>query len=126
MWRVFCSQNRCPLLRNTRCGVDVLRMAWGRKKSGGRREPQFGLAAALSELRLSPQDRIPAAADEPPKKSSAKRKNGDTDNDPPRERKPRANRGGGKRRSKTRARSGLYRLLYWVAGLGLWAAIAAV
>jgi len=38
-------------------------MAWGRKKSGGRREPQFGLAASLSELRLGPQDRIPAAAD---------------------------------------------------------------
>jgi len=26
-------------------------MAWGRKKSSGRQEPQFGLAAALSELR---------------------------------------------------------------------------
>jgi penicillin-binding protein 1A len=101
-------------------------MAWGRKKSGGRREPQFGLAAALSELRLSPQDRIPAAADEPPKKSSAKRKTGDSDNDAPRERKPRANRGGGKRRSKTRARSGLYRLVYWGTVLGLWAVIAAV
>ena len=99
-------------------------MAWGRKKSGGRREPQFGLAAALSELRLSPQDRIPAAADEPPKKRQ--RKIPDTDNDAPRERKPRANRGGGKRRSKTRARNGLYRLLYWGAVLGLWAAIAAV
>jgi penicillin-binding protein 1A len=101
-------------------------MAWGRKKSGGRREPQFGLAAALSELRLSPQDRIPAADDEPPKKPSAKRKAADTDNDAPRERKPRANRGGGKRRSKGRARSGLYRLVYWGAVLGLWAAIAAV
>jgi penicillin-binding protein 1A len=101
-------------------------MAWGRKKSGGRREPQFGLAASLSELRLSPQDRIPAAADEPPKKSPAKRKTGDTDNDAPRERKPRANRGGGKRRSRGRARSGLYRLVYWAAVLGLWAAIAAV
>ena len=99
-------------------------MAWGRKKSGGRREPQFGLAAALSELRLSPQDRIPAAADEPPKKRQ--RKIPDTDNDAPRERKPRANRGGGKRRSKTRARNGLYRLVYWGAVLGLWAAITAV
>jgi penicillin-binding protein 1A len=98
-------------------------MAWGRKKSGGRREPQFGLAASLSELRLGPQDRIPAAA-EPPKKP--KRKAADTDDDAPRERKPRANRGGGKRRSKSRARSRLYRLLYWGAVLGLWAAIAAV
>src|SRR5882762_4436347 len=100
-------------------------MAWGRKKSGGRREPQFGLAASLSELRLGPQDRIPAAAD-PPKKSPAKRTTGDTDDDAPRERKPRASRGGGKRRSKSRARSRLYRLLYWGAVLGLWAAIAAV
>ena len=100
-------------------------MAWGLKKSGGRREPQFGLAASLSELRLGPQDRIPAA-DETPKKSPAKRKTGDTDNDAPRERRPRANRGGGKRRSKGRARSGLYRLVYWGAVLGLWAMIAAV
>ena len=51
-----------------------LRMAWGRKKSGGgRKEPQFGLAAALSELRLSPQDRVTVSEDKP-KKSSAKRK----------------------------------------------------
>jgi penicillin-binding protein 1A len=98
-------------------------MAWGRKKSGGRREPQFGLAASLSELRLGPQDRV-AGNDEPPKKS--KRKAADPDDDAPRERKPRANRGGGKRRSKSRARSRLYRLFYWGAVLGLWAAIAAV
>ena len=28
-------------------------MAWGRKKSGGRKEPLFGLPAALADLRLS-------------------------------------------------------------------------
>ena len=100
-------------------------MAWGRKKSGGRREPQFGLAASLAELRLGPQDRV-TAADETPKKPSRKRKASDTDNDAPRERKPRANRGGSKRRAKGRARSGLYRLFYWGAVLGLWAAIALV
>src|SRR6202166_3193927 len=100
-------------------------MAWGRKKSGGRREPQFGLAASLAELRLGPQDRV-AGNDETPKKPSPKRKTGDTDNDAPRERRPRANRGDGKRRSKTRARSSLYRLVYWGAVLGLWAAIAIV
>src|SRR6202048_3639739 len=100
-------------------------MAWGQKKSGGRREPQFGLAASLAELRLGPQDRV-AGNDETPKKPSPKRKTGDADNDAPGERKPRANRGGGKRRSKGRARSGLYRLVYWGAVLGLWAAIAAV
>ena len=35
-------------------------MAWGRKKSGGRTEPLFGLAAAMADLRLSPLDRIGA------------------------------------------------------------------
>ena len=101
-------------------------MAWGRKKSGGRREPQFGLAASLSELRLGPQDRIASADDETPKKPSPKRKAPEPDDDAPRERKPRASRGGGKRRSRKRARISLYRLFYWGAVLGLWAAIALV
>ena len=100
-------------------------MAWGRKKSSGRREPQFGLAASLAELRLGPRDRI-AAADEAPKKPPPKRKTDDTDDDTPRERKPRASRAGRKRRSRGRARSGLYRLFYWGAVLGLWAVIALV
>ena len=39
-------------------------MAWGKKKSGGRKEPQFGLGAALSELRLGPQDRVPGGDDD--------------------------------------------------------------
>src|SRR6187399_867116 len=100
-------------------------MAWGRKKSGGRKEPQFGLAAALSELRLSPQDRV-ANNDEKPKKPSPKRKAADPDDDGPRERKPRPRRGGSKRRSKQRRRSGIYRLFYWGAVLGLWAGIAVI
>ena len=100
-------------------------MAWGRKKGGGRKEPQFGLAAALSELRLSPQDRI-ARDDETPKKSSSKRGNSDPDEDPPRERKPRASRASGKRKARGRARGGISRLFYWGAVLGLWAAIAVV
>jgi penicillin-binding protein 1A len=100
-------------------------MAWGRKKGGGRREPQFGLGASLSELRLGPQDRVTTADDETPKKSS-NRKASDSDDDAPRERKPRAKRGGSKRRSRGRARGGLLRLFYWGAVLGLWAAIALV
>jgi penicillin-binding protein 1A len=100
-------------------------MAWGRKKSGGRKEPQFGLGASLSELRLGPQDRVPRADDEAPKKSS-KRKAVDTDDDAPRERKPRPKRGGSKRRSRARSRRGLVRLFYWGVVLGLWAAIALV
>jgi penicillin-binding protein 1A len=99
-------------------------MAWGKKKGSGRKEPQFGLAASLSELRLGPQDRA-ASGDDPPKKS--KRKADDIDADePPRERKPRPSRGGGKRRAKARGRGGLYRLFYWGAVLGLWGMIAVV
>ncbi|MEA2890753.1 MAG: penicillin-binding protein, partial [Bradyrhizobium sp.] len=100
-------------------------MAWGRKKSGGRREPLFGLAASLSELRLGPQDRVTIADDKPRAKAS-KPKVRDPDKDPPRERKPSAARGNGKRKSKTRARGGISRLFYWGAVLGLWAGIAVV
>jgi penicillin-binding protein 1A len=100
-------------------------MAWGRKKSGGRKEPQFGLAAALSELRLSPQDRI-ARDDEAPRKSASRRRTIDPDEELPRERKPRASRASGKRKSRGRARGGISRLFYWGAVLGLWAAIAVV
>jgi penicillin-binding protein 1A len=100
-------------------------MAWGRKKSSGRQEPQFGLAAALSELRLSPQDRI-SVDDDKPKKASAKRKSENDDDEPPRERKPRASRGGSKRRSKSRGTFRIGRLFYWGVVLGLWAAIAVV
>ncbi len=102
-------------------------MAWGRKKSG-RKEPLFGLAASLGELRLGPQDRIPGGESKP-KKSSAKRKpdNDDGDDEPPPERKPRAaTRSGSKRRSKARGGSVFYRLFYWGAVLGLWAMIAVV
>ncbi len=104
-------------------------MAWGRKKSAGRKEPQFGLGASLSELRLGPQDRVTSADDEKPKKTSARRQPSepeDDDDEPPRERKPRAARVSRKRKSRGRARAGLFRLLYWGAVLGLWAAIALV
>jgi penicillin-binding protein 1A len=99
-------------------------MAWGRKKRGGRKEPLFGLAASLAELRLGPQDRVPNAESKP-KKSSAKRPTPD-DDEPPPERKPRASRGGAKRRSKSRRGFSISRLFYWGAVLGLWSAIAVV
>src|SRR5450631_4535114 len=101
-------------------------MAWGRKKSGGRKEPQFGLAASLSELRLSPQDRVAVADDDKPKKSSPRRKTEESDDDKPRERKPRPSRSGSKRRAKSRGRFGIGRLFYWGAVIGLWAAIAVI
>src|ERR1700754_348318 len=100
-------------------------MAWGRKKGGERKEPQFGLGAALSELRLGPQDRVPGGDDDKPKKSP-KRKASETDDDMPRERKPRTSRASGKRKSGGRARGALGRLIYWGAVLGLWAVIALV
>jgi len=98
-------------------------MALGRKKSGGRKEPLFGLSAALSDLRLSPDDRVPGGNS--PKKAS-KPKNDDIDDEPPPERKPRASRGGTKRRSKSSKGLPVGRLFYWGAVLGLWGAIAAV
>jgi len=106
-------------------------MAWGRKKSGGRREPQFGLTASLADLRLSPKDRVAAGDDgddddEAPKKPSPKRKARDPDEDASRERKPRPSKASRNRRTKTPARVGVYRLFYWGAVLGLWAVIAVV
>src|SRR5947208_4980717 len=100
-------------------------MAWGRKKSG-RKEPQFGLGASLSELRLGPQDRLPSADEAPKKSPKRKAAAADTDDDAPRERKPRARRGGCKRRSRGRSRRCLFRLFYWGVVLALWAAIALV
>src|SRR6187399_2691543 len=103
-------------------------MAWGRKKSGGRTEPLFGLPAALADLRLSPADRIPAATDDDkPKKSVPRRKHEEDDDEPPsRERKARGAKSGAKRRSKSRGRFRIGRLFYWGAVLGLWATIAVI
>src|SRR5215468_7043758 len=103
-------------------------MAWGRKKSGGRKEPRFGLAAAMADLRLDPKDRIPAAEEK--MKKSAKRKVDDDDDDddapPPPERKSRVSKSGAKRRAKAGGRFRLGRLVYWGAVLALWGAIATV
>jgi penicillin-binding protein 1A len=102
-------------------------MAWGRKKSGGRKEPQFGLGAALSDLRLSPADRIPRAEEERPKKQSSRHDMIDDDEDEaPRERKPRPSKTRRRRKAGGRGRISLFRLFYWGAVLGLWGAIAAV
>src|ERR1700749_2578402 len=100
-------------------------MALGRKKSSGRKEPLFGLAASLSELRLGPQDRVPNS-DSKPKKSPAKSKPDDDGDEPAPERKPRASRSGTKRRSKGRGRLSIARLIYWGAVLGLWGMIAVI
>jgi len=108
-------------------------MAWGRKRSGERKEPRFGLAATLADLRLDPKDRILPADEEKPKKMASKRKivDEEEDDDPPpppspREKKPRVSRSASKRRSKSRGGWSLSRLIYWCAVLSLWGAIALV
>jgi len=102
-------------------------MAWGRKKAGGRKEPRFGLAAALADLRLDPKDRIPAARGDKPKKASKRKLDDDDDEEPPVDRKPRpASRNGNNRRGRSSSRLSLGRLIYWGAVLGLWGAIAVV
>src|SRR3954452_6216394 len=95
-------------------------MAWGRKKSGGRREPMFGLAASLSGLRLGPQDRVTVADDKP--KGKASKTKARIPDRKPRDPKPR----GGKPKSARPARGAVYKLFYWGAVLGLWAGIAVV
>lgn len=102
-------------------------MAWGKKK-GGRKEPLFGLPAALADLRLTAADRIPGGESKPKKsaKSSAKRKSNGAGEEPPRERKVQASRSSAKRRSKSRAGFSLGRLVYWGAVLSLWGLIAVI
>ena len=95
----------------------------GTKKSGGRKEPQFGLAAALSELRLSPQDRV-TVADETAEETPPSARPGMPMTIP--SAKPRVSRASRKRKSSGRARGRIGRLFYWGAVLGLWAAIAVV
>ena len=60
-------------------------MASRGKKSGVRKEPQFGLGASLAELRLSLEDRI-WSGESKPKKPAPKRPvkdDGDDDSPPP-------------------------------------------
>jgi penicillin-binding protein 1A len=94
-----------------------------KRKKGVRKEPLFGLAAAVSDLRLSPEDRIPDAEPKPRKGASRRvTQEDDGDDDPPPERKPRSERSGSRRRSKSRLKVG--RLFYWGAVLALWGVIA--
>ena len=106
-------------------------MAWGQKKGGGRKEPLFGLPAALADLRLTVADRIPGGEDKPrksedkPKKSTkaaAKPASDGPHDKPPREQKAPVSRS--KHRSKSRGSLKIGRLFYWGAVIGLWAMIA--
>jgi penicillin-binding protein 1A len=96
-------------------------MALGRKKSGGRREPRFGLAGSLATLRLSPRDRV-AGDDTAP--SQSPRKAAEAAGDSPRPQKSAARGASRQRDSSGRARGMIWRLCYWGAVLGIWAGIA--
>ncbi len=101
-------------------------MAWGRKKSGARKEPQFGLGASLASLRLSLEDRVFAGEGQSRKSSPKRRQEDEKDEEPPkRERKAAVSTRTSKRRGRSRGFS-LSRLLYWSVVLGLWAFIAVV
>src|SRR6201993_393764 len=99
-------------------------MAWGRKKSGARKEPQFGLGASLAAIRLSVEDRIPSRASRPEKASPKRKQEEPDDEEPPRERKQ-ASTVSNKRRGRARGIP-LSRLLYWGVVCGLWAGIVLV
>jgi penicillin-binding protein 1A len=99
-------------------------MAWGRKKSGIRKEPQFGLGASLAAIRLSPEDRIPSPAAQPKKASPRRKQEEPDDEEPPRERKQ-ASAMSSKRRGRSRGAT-LSRLLYWGLVGGLWAGIVLI
>ena len=103
-------------------------MAWGRKKSGGRKEPLFGLPAALADLRLSPEDRIPPPPTTTNRRNqcpsaSTKRTTTNRRRASASRAQPKAAPSGVRNRA---AGSGFGRLVYWGAVLGLWAAIAVV
>src|SRR4029079_14121970 len=100
-------------------------MAWGRKKSN-RKEPQFGLRAALADLRPDPKDRIPAAEQKPKKSAKCRVDDDDDDPPPPPQRNARVSQSCRQARAKGGGRSRIGRLFYWSAVLGLWAAIAVV
>jgi penicillin-binding protein 1A len=101
-------------------------MVWGRKKSGARKEPQFGLGASLATLRLSLEDRVASAEDKPKKSAPKRRQQDDEDEEPPRrERKAFVSARRNKRRGRPR-RIGVSRLIYWAVVIGLWAGIALV
>jgi penicillin-binding protein 1A len=86
-----------------------------KKKGGGRKEPVFGLAASLSELRLKPDDRV-SGGDEAPKASPRKASDGGA-------RKPRK---ASRARGNSRIGAFFRKTFYWGAVLGLWGAIAVV
>lgn len=106
-------------------------MALGRKKKSSRREPKFDGAASLDGIRLNPWDRVGGPEDDEdvkPKRRAVKARPADDDEGDARESRPRKTRASARKDSKTRAkgrsRSGIGRLVYWGAVLGLWAIIA--
>ncbi|MGJ4926425.1 transglycosylase domain-containing protein [Bradyrhizobium sp. HKCCYLS2038] len=101
-------------------------MARGRKQGGGRKEPRFGLAAAMADLRLDPKDRIPAGEDAPKKSARKKPVEPDDEDDLP-AREPKASPPKAKpARAKSRWGMSIGRMAYWAVVCGLWGVIALV
>jgi penicillin-binding protein 1A len=106
-------------------------MARGRKQGGGgRKEPRFGLAAAMADLRLDPKDRIPASTDAPKKSAAKKRPVEPDDDEPVREPKARPTKAAPAKPKasggKSRWRVPIGRLAYWSVVCGLWGVIALI
>jgi penicillin-binding protein 1A len=94
----------------------------GRRGKAARREPKFDVAGPNRDLRVDPQDRLPAADDEP-KPRPKKRKNAAKS-----AAKPAGSTSPGKKpaRSKDSRRSLIGRAVYWGLVLALWGVIGTV
>jgi penicillin-binding protein 1A len=97
-------------------------MAWGRKRSGIRKEPQFGPGASLASLRLSPDDRIPCGGTKAKKSVPKPKQENEHGEEPRRERKQATSMS--RRRAKPRGL--LSRLFYWGLVVSLWVGIVLI
>jgi penicillin-binding protein 1A len=98
-------------------------MFWGRRNTEPRKEPRFGFTGALSDLRLTREDRVATPVDqrEAPTAVSRHRDDDEEDDPKPRERSTR------KKKKKSRSGRGFFgRMVYWGFVLGLWGVIATI
>ncbi len=90
----------------------------GRRGKAARREPKFDVEGPNRDLRVDPQDRLPAGEDAAAPKPKKRRKAAKPAGSEPAGKKP--------AREKGKRRSLLGRAVYWSAVLGLWGVIAAI
>jgi penicillin-binding protein 1A len=96
-------------------------MFWGRRDKTPRKEPRFGFSGSLWDLRLSHDDRVGPADDEPRAPPPVSKRKSDEGERPMARGKSRR-----KRKKSRSARSLFGNLFYWSAVLGLWAVIGAI